>query len=86
MVLILFNNEAIDGILRRNTAELKTLVGAHIIVNTSSISPQYCRELVGDMTQAGGWYVEAPVSGSRNQQRRLNWSSCWLVWRILSGI
>jgi len=65
VILMLFNEEAIDSVLGRGTPGFSEMVAGHTIVNMGSTSPAYSRGLEADVRGAGGRYVEAPVSGSR---------------------
>jgi len=65
VILMLFNEEAIDSVLGRRTPVFADMVAGHTIVNMGSTSPAYSRGLEADVRGAGGRYVEAPVSGSR---------------------
>jgi len=65
VILMLFNEEAIDSVLGRRTPAFADMVAGHTIVNMGSTSPAYSRGLEADVRGAGGRYVEAPVSGSR---------------------
>jgi len=40
-------------------------VTEHTIVHMGTTSPAYSRELEADIRSVGGYYIEAPVSGSR---------------------
>ncbi len=65
VILMLFNEEAIDSVLGRGTPGFSEMVAGHTIANMGSTSPAYSRGLEADVRGAGGRYVEAPVSGSR---------------------
>ena len=65
VILMLFNEEAIDSVLGRGTPGFSDMVAGHTMVNMGSTSPAYSRGLEADVRGAGGRYVEAPVSGSR---------------------
>lgn len=73
VMLILLDSAAIDGVLGRGTRAFATRVRGKIIVHLGTTSPEYSRELELDVIAAGGAYVEAPVSGSRQpaEQGRL---------------
>lgn len=62
VIVMLANEAAIDDVLRR---DLGTLVPGRIVVHMGTISPSYSRALEAEIRAAGGQYVEAPVSGSR---------------------
>lgn len=65
VMLMLLDNAAIDAVLARGTPTFATRVRGRIIVHLGTTSPEYSRELERDVIAAGGAYVEAPVSGSR---------------------
>jgi 3-hydroxyisobutyrate dehydrogenase len=56
---------AIDSILERGSAGFTGRVAGHIIVVMGTPPPEYSKALEDDIRDAGGRYVEAPVSGSR---------------------
>ncbi|HEX2834659.1 MAG TPA: NAD(P)-dependent oxidoreductase [Thermoanaerobaculia bacterium] len=62
VISMLANEAAIDDVLRR---DLATLVPGRIVVHMGTTSPSYSRMLETEIRAAGGQYVEAPVSGSR---------------------
>jgi 3-hydroxyisobutyrate dehydrogenase len=65
VILMLVDGAAIDRVLDRGGAAFATRVTGHTIVHMGTTSPAYSRELEGDIRSVGGYYVEAPVSGSR---------------------
>ncbi|EPH45180.1 NAD(P)-dependent oxidoreductase [Streptomyces aurantiacus] len=65
VVLMLGNGAAIDSALGRDTQAFGTRVAGRTIVHMGTTSPEYSRDLAADVRAAGGRYVEAPVSGSR---------------------
>lgn len=65
VMLMLANNVVIDDVLQRGTPVFEQLVRGRLVVNMGTSSPDYSRQLQTDIVQAGGRYVEAPVSGSR---------------------
>ena len=65
VLLMLANEGAIDAVLQRGTPAFADLVARHTLVVMGTTSPSYSRELARDVVDAGGRYVEAPVSGSR---------------------
>lgn len=65
VLLMLFDSAAIDAVLGRRTLTFAARVSGKIIVHLGTTSPEYSRELELDVIAAGGAYVEAPVSGSR---------------------
>lgn len=65
VLLMLFDSAAIDAVLGRRTPTFAARVSGKIIVHLGTTSPEYSRELELDVIAAGGAYIEAPVSGSR---------------------
>ena len=66
VLVMLAGGDAIDAVLDRGGAGFADLVGGHTIVQMGTTSPEYSAALQADVVSAGGRYVEAPVSGSRN--------------------
>jgi 3-hydroxyisobutyrate dehydrogenase len=62
---MLKDDHVIDTVLGRGTPEFAGMVEGHTIVHMGTTSPEYSRDLEADIRAAGGRYVEAPVSGSR---------------------
>lgn len=63
IVFIMLSNEvAIDSVLRFDGS--LSLLGRTVVL-MSTVSPGYSERLARDVERAGGCYVEAPVSGSR---------------------
>jgi 3-hydroxyisobutyrate dehydrogenase len=65
VILMLANDTAIDAVLGRGTAAFDKHVADHTFVHMGTTSPEYSQALERDISNAGGRYVEAPVSGSR---------------------
>jgi 3-hydroxyisobutyrate dehydrogenase len=65
VILMLVNSAAIDRVLERSTPGFRAMVAGRTIVSMSSVSPEYSRGLEREVKEAGGRFVEAPVSGSR---------------------
>ncbi|NHI20608.1 GNAT family N-acetyltransferase [Phycicoccus endophyticus] len=65
VLLMLRDETAVDDVLGRADGRLATLVAGHTVVNLSTLAPGYSAGLAEEVEQAGGRYVEAPVSGSR---------------------
>lgn len=63
--LMLANGDVIDAVLERATPRFGELVAGRTVVHMGTTPPSYSQQLGGDITAAGGRYVEAPVSGSR---------------------
>jgi 3-hydroxyisobutyrate dehydrogenase len=63
--LMLADGGAIDTVLDRGGPGFAARVKGHTIVHMGTTSPAYSRGLEADIRSVGGYYVEAPVSGSR---------------------
>src|SRR5262245_66608340 len=63
--LMLVDGGAIDTVLDRGGAAFAARVTGRTVVHMGTTSPAYSRELEADIRSVGGYYVEAPVSGSR---------------------
>lgn len=63
--LMLVDSGAIDTVLDRGGAAFAARVTGRTVVHMGTTSPAYSRELEADISSVGGYYVEAPVSGSR---------------------
>lgn len=64
-ILMLASEDALDAVLDRGRPEFAINVTERLIVNMDTNRPEYSAALGVEITQAGGRYVEAPVSGSR---------------------
>jgi 3-hydroxyisobutyrate dehydrogenase len=62
---MLADETAIDAVLERNTPVFAERLRDRTLIHMGTTSPEYSRELEAAVKQAGGRYVEAPVSGSR---------------------
>ncbi|RAO73326.1 uncharacterized protein BHQ10_009338 [Talaromyces amestolkiae] len=60
--LMLFNSSAITSIL---SVEFKRALRGKILVNTGSVEVEFSKSLAQEVQEAGGDYVEMPVSGSK---------------------
>ncbi|MGF1473196.1 MAG: NAD(P)-dependent oxidoreductase [Rubrobacteraceae bacterium] len=65
IILMLADDEAVDAVLGRSTFTFSEQVKGRTIVQMGTTSPTYSHGLEADIRAAGGSYVEAPVSGSR---------------------
>jgi 3-hydroxyisobutyrate dehydrogenase len=65
VMLMLLDSRAIDAVLGRGTPDFARRVGGKTLVHLGTTSPAYSSALECDVVAAGGAYVEAPVSGSR---------------------
>jgi 3-hydroxyisobutyrate dehydrogenase len=63
--LMLADGPAVDAVLGRGTPAFARHVAGRTVVHMGTTSPAYSRGLEADVRAAGGTYVEAPVSGSR---------------------
>ncbi|WEH30603.1 NAD(P)-dependent oxidoreductase [Streptomyces sp. AM 3-1-1] len=63
--LMLADEAATDAVLARGTREFARRVAGRTLVVTGTNPPAYARALEAEVREAGGAYVEAPVSGSR---------------------
>ncbi|WP_157420500.1 NAD(P)-dependent oxidoreductase [Actinomadura kijaniata] len=63
--LMLADDTAIDQVLGRGAPGFADSVADRTIVHMGTTSPEYSGRLRDDIREAGGRYVEAPVSGSR---------------------
>jgi 3-hydroxyisobutyrate dehydrogenase len=66
VILMLADDAAIDSVLARGTAGFEANVAQRAVVHMGTTSPAYSSALEADIRAAGGEYVEAPVSGSRD--------------------
>lgn len=64
-ILMLLNQDAVDAVLERDTTAFAENVQGKTIIGMGSVDPLYSVGLASDIAQAGGAYLEAPVSGSR---------------------
>jgi 3-hydroxyisobutyrate dehydrogenase len=73
IVLMLSSAAAADVVLGRGDERFRRRVSGKLIINTATVRPEYSVALAAEIKSAGGRYVEAPVSGSRQQaqERRL---------------
>jgi len=65
VILMLATEAAIDEVLGRGSALFADRVHARTLIQMGTTSPEYSKALERDVRAAGGFYVEAPVSGSR---------------------
>jgi 3-hydroxyisobutyrate dehydrogenase len=65
VLMMLADDTAVDTVLGRGTPAFAQRVAGHTIVHMGTTAPGWSRSLGADVAQAGGRYVEAPVSGSR---------------------
>lgn len=65
VILMLADEAAMDSVLGRGGPDFTARVAGHTIVHMGTTSAEYSGALGEDIGNAGGRYVEAPVSGSR---------------------
>jgi 3-hydroxyisobutyrate dehydrogenase len=65
VIVMMIDEASTDLVLGRGTPSFAENVSQHLIVQMGTMSPDYSRQLERDVTDVGGRYVEAPVSGSR---------------------
>lgn len=65
VLLMLFDEAAADGVLRRESGRLGVDVAGKLIVQMGTTALDHSRALQHAITAQGGRYVEAPLSGSR---------------------
>ncbi|MFD1047360.1 NAD(P)-dependent oxidoreductase, partial [Kibdelosporangium lantanae] len=65
VILMLTDGAAINSVLHRGDKGFTDRVRDRVIVHMGTTAPAYSRDLEADIVAAGGRYVEAPVSGSR---------------------
>jgi len=63
--VMLFDRQALDLTLGRETPEFGRMVAGRTLINLGSMSPEDSIALGRDIAAAGGRFVESPVSGSR---------------------
>lgn len=65
VILMLANDAAADAVLGRVASDFASRVAGRLVINMGTHSPAYSQGLERDIVEAGGRFVEAPVSGSR---------------------
>lgn len=65
VILMLTDGPATDAVLGRTADGFAVPVAGRTLVNMGTVSADYARGLHDQVVACGGWYVEAPVSGSR---------------------
>lgn len=65
VLLMLSDETAVDTVLGRGTPDFAARVAGRTVVHMGTTSPEYSAALEDAVREAGGAYVEAPVSGSR---------------------
>ncbi len=65
IIMMLANEEAADQALNRSSAEFGVNMAGRTLVHMGTTSEVYSQELEAAICSNGGFYVEAPVSGSR---------------------
>jgi len=69
VVLMLRDEPAVDAVLARGSEAFAALAADHTIVQMGTFTTTFSEQLETDVRKAGGRYVEAPVSGSRDPAR-----------------
>ncbi|HEY8352649.1 MAG TPA: NAD(P)-dependent oxidoreductase [Sphingomonadales bacterium] len=67
IIMMLASPQAADAALGRESDAFARNVHGRLIINTATVPPAWSETLARDVEKAGGRYVEAPVSGSRQQ-------------------
>ncbi|MFD8306455.1 NAD(P)-dependent oxidoreductase [Streptomyces sp. NPDC059690] len=70
VILMLADETAVDTVLDRGGPDFATRVAGRTVVHMGTTSAEYSGALLEDIREAGGRYVEAPVSGSRTPAER----------------
>ncbi len=65
VILMLADATAMDAVLARGESGFEARVAGRIVINMATVAPTYSQALAAAIGAAGGRYVEAPVSGSR---------------------
>jgi 3-hydroxyisobutyrate dehydrogenase-like beta-hydroxyacid dehydrogenase len=65
IILMLAGPEAIDAVLEGSEGLMAGLQAGQTLVNMSTVSPQYAKELAGKLAGKSALAIDAPVSGSR---------------------
>jgi 3-hydroxyisobutyrate dehydrogenase len=65
VILMLADSASFDAVLARGTSAFARRVEGRTLINMATVPPAYSKMLEADTRAAGGRYVEAPVSGSR---------------------
>lgn len=65
IILMLADDISIDAVLERGSEHFSDRVRDRTVVNMGTVTPAYSQALGLAISEAGGHYVEAPVSGSR---------------------
>ncbi len=69
VIMMLATPEAINTVLKPAASGFEAMVTGKLIISTGTASPACSAQLAKTIGRAGGRYVEAPVSGSRQQAR-----------------
>lgn len=65
IILMLAGPEAIDAVLEGPEGLIAGMQAGHILINMSTVSPQYAKQLADRLTAKSAMAIDAPVSGSR---------------------
>ena len=63
--MMMATGAAMDDVLARGTPAFANRVKDRTVISMATVEPSYSEALAADIRQAGGRYIEAPVSGSR---------------------
>src|SRR5699024_6771124 len=63
VILMLPDTPDVDAVLHGEDGVLEALAGGALVIDMSSISPVQTEQFAADVVNAGGLYVDAPVSG-----------------------
>lgn len=64
-ILMLSTEDVITDVLRPDGSEFRAAIAGHGLAHMATTSAEFSAHLDKVVRDAGGWYVEAPVSGSR---------------------
>lgn len=67
VVLMVSDDAAINEIFNGENGLFTASIANKLIVNMSTVSPKISKEMAVICAQKGGWYIDAPVSGSVKQ-------------------
>jgi len=67
IIVMLFNSDAIDSTFERGSSKFSDWVNGKLLINMGTTQPHYSEQLCLDVEEAGGSYIECPVSGSKRQ-------------------
>lgn len=65
VILMLTDHEAIDNVLWGPEAAVEAVTPDKTIINMSTVSPMYTRDLKKRLSSSGACFIDAPVSGTK---------------------